>query len=122
MKKRKYNFRSHSTKNINERIEVRAYNNEELEQEVSETSNKKTQDDNHKKSHKTVAQKSSMTLESNNSNLIYFFLLISDIILINILLSCFLGRRKQLEKITAEGISTYIEKRDNARQARKWFI
>jgi len=120
MNKRKYNFRSHS--HSNERIEVRAYNSEEPEQEVSEASNKKTQDDNCKKSHKTVAQESSMPLESNNSNLIYFFLLISDIILINILLSCFLGRRKQLEKIAAENISTYIEKRDNARQASKWFI
>ncbi len=117
MNKRKYNFRSHS--HSNERIEVRAYNSEEPEQEVSEASNKKTQDDNCKKSHKTVAQESSMPLESNNSNLI---LLISNIILINILLSCFLGRRKQLEKIAAENISTYIEKRDNARQASKWFI
>ena len=71
MNKRKYNFRSHS--HSNERIEVRAYNSEEPEQEVSEASNKKTQDDNCKKSHKTVAQESSMPLESNNSNLIYFF-------------------------------------------------
>lgn len=106
MTKRKYNFRSHSTKNTNERIEVRAYNSEELEQ-VNEASNKKIQDDNHKKSHETVAQESFMTLESNN----LFFLLINDIILINILLSCFL-----------ESTSTYIKKRDNAKQAGKWFI